>query len=61
MVIEQCITIIAGSVVLILGATGLVNRTRKGARLSRLLTDLGARLFYVVIGSIIIGLGLFAY
>jgi hypothetical protein len=50
---------VIGSLLIIVGATGLMNHTRKGQTWVRLLGPVGSRLFYVVIGVLVLIYGLF--
>lgn len=56
---EQVIVILVGGVFIFLGATGTINRTRKGERLARLMGETPARLLYVGIGVAAIVLSFF--
>ncbi len=47
-----------GGLVTVLGFTGILNRSRKGQRIARLLGEFGARIFYTLIGIGMILIGL---
>jgi threonine/homoserine/homoserine lactone efflux protein len=55
---DQWILIIAGSVIAVLGTTGLMTVVTRRKFVLRLLGDVGTRIFYTVLGILFVVLGL---
>jgi hypothetical protein len=48
---SQIVLRVVGIIVILLGATGLINNTRRGRRYVEMFGNVGARIIYVVIGG----------
>lgn len=48
------LVIALGAIIAVLGFTGVLGKTRKGQRMTRLLGELGVRIFYTVLGIVLI-------
>jgi len=57
--IEQIIFLIVGIISVVAGLTGMVTKTRKGRRWSKLIGEAGVKALNVVIGIILIVLAFF--
>lgn len=58
---DQYWMFIAGGIVVLMGLTGLSNKTRRNRWLMNILGSVGNRIFYIVMGLIFIGVGFFLF
>lgn len=49
---DQIILIVIGCILIVLGATGVMGRTRRGQRWANLLGPIWSRLLYVILGAV---------
>ena len=47
-----------GIVIALLGFLGVLNKSRKGQRIAKLLGEFGARIFYIILGAFLIAMSL---
>ena len=59
MMFAGIILIVLGSIIIVCGSfTGTVLKTQKGKRLENLLGKVGVRVYYLIIGALVIGFGI---